>query len=68
MREQAALTETVRVMSAYIVAEASITVALLGKNLDQAGILAHAEIAGALRRAIQVFVRATEARRLCSVE
>ncbi len=60
---QAALTETVRVMSAYIVAEASITVALLGKNLDQAGIIAHPEIAGALRSAIQVFVRALEARR-----
>jgi chromate reductase len=60
---QAALTETVRVMAAYLVAEASITVALLGRNLDQAGIVAHPEIAGALRTAIQVFVRAIEARR-----
>ncbi len=60
---QAALTETVGVMAAYIVAEASITVALLGKNLDQAGIVAHPELAGALRTAIQVFVRAIETRR-----
>ena len=60
---QAALTETVRVMSADIVTQASISVALLGKNLDQAGIIAHPEIAGALRTAIQVFVRAIEARR-----
>lgn len=60
---QTALTETVRVMSADIVAQASISVALLGKNLDQAGIVGHAEIAGALRTAIQVFVRAIEARR-----
>jgi NAD(P)H-dependent FMN reductase len=61
---QAALTETLRVMAAYIVTQASITVALLGKNLDQAGIVAHPEIAGALRSAIQVFVRAIEARRV----
>jgi chromate reductase len=61
---QAALTETVRVMSADIVTQASITVALLGKNLDQAGIIGHAEIAGALRTAIQVFVRAIEAHRV----
>jgi chromate reductase, NAD(P)H dehydrogenase (quinone) len=60
---QAALTETVRVMSAYIVTEASITVPLLGKNLDQAGIIAHPEIAGALRGAIQAFVRAIQTRR-----
>jgi hypothetical protein len=51
-------------MTAYIVTQASITVALLGKNLDQAGIVAHPEIAGALRSAIQVFVRAIEARRV----
>ena len=60
---QAALTETVRVMAAHIVTEASISVALLGKNLDQAGIVDHAEIAGALRTAIQVFVHDIEARR-----
>jgi chromate reductase, NAD(P)H dehydrogenase (quinone) len=51
------------VMSAYIVTEASITVPLLGKNLDQAGIIAHPEIAGALRGAIQEFVNAIQARR-----
>ncbi len=60
---QAALTETVRTMAAYIVTEASITVPLLGKNLDQAGIVNDPDIADALRTAIQVFVRAIEARR-----
>lgn len=59
---QAALTETVRVMSAHIVAEASITLPLLGKNLDQAGIVAHPEIASALRGAIKAFVDAIRAR------
>jgi NAD(P)H-dependent FMN reductase len=60
---QAALTETVRVMSADIVTEASITVPLLGANLDQAGIVAHPDIAGAIRRALEVFVHAIETRR-----
>lgn len=60
---QAALTETVRTMAAYIVTQASITVPLLGKNLDQIGIVNQPDIAGALRTAIQVFVSAIEARR-----
>lgn len=55
---QAALTETITVMSAHIVAEASITVSLLGKNLDAAGIVSHSEISGALRAAIVAFARA----------
>ncbi len=57
---QASLTETITVMSARIVAEASITVPLLGKNLDAAGIVSHSEIASALRAAIVAFARAIE--------
>lgn len=60
---QAALTETVRTMAAYIVTEASIIVPLLGKNLGQVGIVNQPDIADALRTAIQVFVHAIEARR-----
>jgi chromate reductase len=56
----AALVETLTVMSGHIVTEASITVPLLGKNLDEKGIVAHQEIASALRVAIVAFVRALE--------
>ncbi|AGY59322.1 NADPH-dependent FMN reductase [Gloeobacter kilaueensis] len=57
---QASLSEIVTVMSGRIVHEASIAVPLLGKNLDAAGILAHAEIAMALRGALTAFVEVIE--------
>jgi len=60
----AALKETIGVMSARIVAEASIAVPLLGKNLDAAGIACHQEISSALRAALTVFVRAIEVGRV----
>ena len=55
----AALTETLTVMSARLVADASITLPIVGSSaLDEAGMLADAEIAGALRIALAAFVRA----------
>ena len=57
---QAALTEIVTAMAGRIVPEASITVALLGKNLDAAGIVADAKTFGELQAAIRSFATATE--------
>lgn len=61
-RAQAALTETVTTMAARVVAEASVTVPLLGKQLDAAGFAAHPEISSMLRAALAAFARAIEAR------
>jgi chromate reductase, NAD(P)H dehydrogenase (quinone) len=55
---QASLTETITVMTGRIVAEASITLPLLGTKLDEAGIVAHPEMSSALREAIEAFARA----------
>lgn len=46
---QAALRETVTVMSARIIEEASITVPILGSQLDEDGIVQHPRISAALR-------------------
>ncbi len=51
----AALKETVSVMSGRIIAKASISVPLLGSNLDAMGIVAHPEISASLRGAISAF-------------
>jgi chromate reductase len=58
---QASLTETITVMSARIVPEASITVPLHGKKLDADGVAADPELAGPLRAALVAFARAIEA-------
>ncbi len=50
---QASLKETVSVMSALIIDEASITVPILGSRLDEAGIVSHPEISRALRESLQ---------------
>jgi NAD(P)H-dependent FMN reductase len=55
----AALKETVTVMSARIVEEASIAVPILGRNLDTTGIVTHLEISVALRAAIVALAQAT---------
>jgi len=54
----AALKETIIIMSGRIVDEASITLPLLGSNLDEAGIVAHPEISHALYAALVEFTRA----------
>ena len=51
-------------MSARIVTEASITVPLLGRNLDADGIISDPEISNALHTAIVAFARAIEAFRV----
>ena len=54
----AALQEIISVMSAYIVNEACISVALLGTQLDATGIVAHPEIAQSMRQSLLDFTRA----------
>lgn len=55
---QAALAETLTVMSAQLVAAASITLPVAGRGLDQAAMLADAGMAAALRGALAALVRA----------
>ncbi len=60
----AALTEIVTVMSARLVTEACVTIPLLGKSLDAAGIVSDAELAAALRAILEAFaagIRSTRA-------
>ena len=49
----ASLAETMAVMSALVIPEASITVSLQGTTLDANGIIRNAELATALRAAIE---------------
>lgn len=58
---QASLTETLTVMTARLVPEACAAVPLAGNNLDEAGILAHPELAGPLRSALAAFAQAIDA-------
>jgi chromate reductase len=55
---QASLAETLTVMSANLIAGASITLPLLGKKLDAAGIAADPELSSTLRSAILAFASA----------
>jgi chromate reductase, NAD(P)H dehydrogenase (quinone) len=57
---QASLSEIVATMAGRIVPEASITISLLGKNLDAAEIVADPEISGELQAAIVSFANAIE--------
>jgi NAD(P)H-dependent FMN reductase len=57
---QASLTEIVTTMAGRIVPEASITVPLLGRNLDAAGIIADTEISSQVQAAIGAFAIAIE--------
>ncbi len=55
----ASLTDVVTIMSGRIVAEASITVPIRELQLDEAGIVAHAEVASTIRHALAAFAAAT---------
>jgi chromate reductase, NAD(P)H dehydrogenase (quinone) len=57
---QASLTEIITTMAGRIVPEASITVSLLGKNLDTTGIVNDPEISSQLKTAIATFAIAIE--------
>lgn len=62
---QASLKETLAVMSARIIEEASITVPILGSGMNEAAMTADAGIACALREALQA-LQAASTRRDCS--
>ncbi len=57
---QASLGEILTTMAGRIVPAASVTMPLMGKNLDAAGILANPELADVLRKAIADFVQAIQ--------
>jgi chromate reductase, NAD(P)H dehydrogenase (quinone) len=57
----AALTLTLETMSARLIKDASITLALLGTTHDAGSIAADPELAGALRSALEHFVRGINA-------
>jgi chromate reductase len=61
---QASLAETLTVMSAHVITQASISVSVEGRSLDAIGIAADAERSNALRSAIEALVLA--ARRTCA--
>lgn len=65
---QASLTEIVTTMAGRIVPEASITVSLLGKNLDATGIVHDLEISSELQAAIVAFATAIEQFRSKAIE
>ena len=59
---QASLTETLTVMTAAIVAEASVAVPLAGRKLDARGIAADPALSALVRTALDAFARAIDAR------
>ena len=54
----ASLTETLNVMTATLVPEACRSLPIPGKSIDEAGILANPEVAGALGAAIEALAKA----------
>lgn len=64
----ASLTETLTIMSARVIAAASITVPLDGRALDATGILGDAKLSAALRSAIDALVLATPGGKSKAVE
>lgn len=57
---EAALIETLRTMSAHLPPEASLALALSGRNLDAAGVAADPEFSAQIRAALTAFARAIE--------
>ena len=60
---RASLAETLRVMSADLVEEASITVPLSGRDLDASEIVADLELSTAIRSALAALARVANTRR-----
>lgn len=60
-RSQASLTATLTVMTATLVADASITMPLSGRSLDAGGIVADADLSRALGAALAALARAARA-------
>jgi len=59
---QASLIETLTVMTARLVASSSITLPLMGRNLDQAGIISDPEFSIPIRSALEAFADSIQAR------
>jgi chromate reductase, NAD(P)H dehydrogenase (quinone) len=59
---QASLAETLRVMSADVIDDASMAVPLGGRHLDASGIVADAELSGIIRLALAMLARAASTR------
>lgn len=59
---QASLIETLTTMSGYFVSEASATVDLMGKHLDEASILAKPELSALLQNALNLFTQTIQQR------
>jgi chromate reductase, NAD(P)H dehydrogenase (quinone) len=57
---QASLIETIKIMAGYHVSEASVTIDLMGKQLDEAGIIANSEMSAALQNALNLFFQTIE--------
>ncbi len=57
----ASLRETITVMSACLVAEASVTMPVPVRNLDAAAMVAHPEVAATLRAALAAFTQSIQA-------
>jgi hypothetical protein len=55
---QASLAETLKVMTARLISDASITVPLLGKNLDESGVVSDPGMSHAIRSALVAFAQA----------
>jgi chromate reductase, NAD(P)H dehydrogenase (quinone) len=57
---QASLTETLKVMTARLISEASTTVPLLGNNLDESGVISDPDMSQAIRSALVTFAQAID--------
>ncbi|HVG06114.1 MAG TPA: NADPH-dependent FMN reductase [Thermoanaerobaculia bacterium] len=57
---QASLMETVKTMSGRLVTEASVDVPLLGRNLDERGIVEDPELSASVREALAAFAAAIQ--------
>jgi chromate reductase, NAD(P)H dehydrogenase (quinone) len=57
---QASLIETIKTMAGYFVSEASVTVDLMGKDLDEAGIIGNLEMSAVVQNALHIFVQTIE--------
>ena len=57
---QASLTETITVMSARVITEASLTIPIQGKHLDEIGIAADPQLSHLVLKAIQELIAAIE--------
>ena len=64
---QASLMETVKTMSGQLVAEASIAVPLLGRNLDERGIIEDPDLSASVRAALAAFALAIERNSQCAL-